>query len=137
MKVRAILTVPKGQAEKSEKTLQSVIFGMTGSKLTSLVTHINEDDSKIYWEAEGSIKDILKINRNLAMYDNFVRMLLKNKMVQKTLASKLSEQDKSELELMLTQQTSIEVVKEATASELVEHNMTLWQKLTSKLKRLV
>ena len=131
MKTKIKITTPKGQAKGTEKKIRKFIIGF---KKVKIDTYVNEDDNELYWEIEGKVKDIMKINRNVFYFTEMVKGVLDSKMVKKTLRKKLKKEDEEQLKDMLLNQTSCEIIKEATAEELVEENKTFWQRMKERFK---
>jgi len=135
MKIKAIIKTPKGQATKAQATLQNVIFGKLWRRYDKFESFVNDEDSEVAWEIEThNVKDYIRISRNLAMYDVMIKRILESKKVKKIAAKEFSQEDMARLKEMLQNQTSIEVIKEATAAEISEGNKTWWQKLKEKMR---
>lgn len=133
MKLKCVIKTPKGQASKAQKTLQNVIFGKLWRKYDTFSSYVNDADSEVAWEVETrNTRDYMRISRNLAMYDVMIKRILDSKRVKKIAAKEFSEEDLKRLKEMLQNQTSITIIKEATAAEIVEGNKTFWQKLKEK-----
>ena len=130
MKIKLIINTPKGQASGTNKKIKPFIIG---KKKVKHSTFVNEEDSQILWEIDGDIKTILKIQRNVNMFASFISNLLGNKMVHGAIG-KLSKEDQKTLTEMLENQTSVEIIKRATAEEIVEADKTWWDKLKEKFK---
>ena len=90
---------------------------------------MSPEDDEIIWDVEGSIKDCIRIQKNLSMFDNFVRGVLNNKILKKTMKKTLSKEDANSLEDMLKNHTSVTIIKKATTDEIVENNKTWWQNI--------
>lgn len=133
MKVKAIIKTPKGQAKKTEGRIQNFILGL--KKFKSFKSYVNADDSEILWEIEDSPRTIIKISRNMALFDSIMSGVLNSRIVQKTLRKRLDGEDEQTLKDMLLKQTKLEVIKEATAEEIVDSNKSFWEKLKEKFKR--
>jgi hypothetical protein len=137
MKIKAIIKTPKGQATKAQATLQNVIFGKLWRRYDKFESFVNEDDSECAWEIETkNVSDYVRITRNLASYEVIVRKILESKRVKKEAAKNFSAEDMARLKEMLQSQTSIEVIKEATAAELDEYNKSWWQRTKEKMKKI-
>jgi len=132
MKIKIKLTTPKGEAPITEKRLRKWILGKT--KATN--TYVNKEGSELFWEIETSVKRVFEINKNVLRYESLIKSMFENKLMKKTLRKKLSEDDQKELEDMLLNQTSVEVIKEATAQEIVESNVTLWERIKKRFRKI-
>ena len=127
MKARIIIKTPKGQASGTEEKLRAFI-------LPGKVNHqvmVNDDDDTIIWEAEGTVKQIMRINKNVAMFDVMIKGIMDNKLVKK--ACEPGQYD--QLKEMLANNTRIEIIKEASAEEWVESNKTWWDKIKEGFKK--
>jgi len=132
MKTKIKITTPRGNARGTEKKIKKFIFGL---KRVKLDTYVNDADNELYWEVEGKVRDIMKINKNVLLFTKMMQGALDNKLMKKTLRKKLSQEDEEELKNMLLNQTSCEIIKEATAEEYVEGTMTFWERVKSKFTR--
>lgn len=133
MKIKVLITTPKGQAEKTEKKLRPFLIG-DKKKITNEV-FVNKEDTQIIWEIECDIRRALKIQKNVTMFEVMARSLFENKMVKKA-TEKLKKEDQEELEKMLFDMTKVEIINQASANEIVEHNKTYWQKVKEKFKKV-
>jgi hypothetical protein len=125
MKIRIMITTPKGQAKDTDKRIRPFLIGFNRVKVD---TYINKEDNKMFWEVEGDIRPVMKVQNNVARFDVFLNMLLTNKMVSGQV-KKMKKEDREELLKMLKEQTTCELIKEATAEEIVESNKTFIQKI--------
>ena len=130
MKVKVQIKTPKGQASKTEYQLRPFLIG----RKKKHTVFVNKEDDTIVWEIEGSVRDILKVNKNVACYDLIMKNALNSKVVRKALRQRLSTEAETELKSMLLDQTTVEIIKEASAQELVEHNLTWWQRVQKNFK---
>ena len=126
MKTKIIIKTPAGQAAGTMKKIKPLIIGF---KKVKIETYVNDNDDEMVWDIEGSVRDIISINKNVSMFDSLIKTIFNNKMVQKKAAKHLTEEDQKKLKDMLLNQTTCEVIKEATAQELVEANKTRWQRM--------
>jgi len=134
MKVRIQIKTPKGYARDTEAKLRPLIIGKT-KRLTN-ETFANDDDNIIYWDVEGSVKDILRITKNVTRYAMIIESSFNNRMFKKVYLKKLSEEGKAELKDMLNNQTEVEIIKNATADEIIESDKTMWEKMKDKFQKL-
>lgn len=126
--IKIRITTPRGQATATQKRIQPFLIG-SKKKLVKFNTYVNEDDSELYWEIETELRRAMKITRNVGMYKQMIQTVLGNKTVNKLIES---PEQKKELADMLNDQTKIEVLKEATAQEIVEYNKTFWQRIKER-----
>jgi hypothetical protein len=125
MKIKLEIRTPIGQAKKSAARLRPFIIGL---HKVNIDQYVSQDDGTIYWEIDGSIRDILKIQRNATMFGTMMSTLLTNKVVHGAMG-RLSKDDAKQLNDMLLNQTKVTVIREATAQEIVEENKTFWQRV--------
>ena len=126
MKTKIIIKTPQGNALGTQKKIKPLIIGF---KKVKIDTYVNKEDDEMVWDVEGSVRDIININRNVARFDSLIKNIFNNRMVKKKTAKHLTEEDQEKLKDMLLNQTSCEVIKEATAQELVEADKTWWQRM--------
>jgi len=131
MELKIRIRTPKGQAKGTEKKLRPILIGNKG--LHEVWT--NEEDNEIYWVIQTDIRHAMKINRNISTYDLIIKGVFKNKLMKKVTNKQLSPEDKTQLEDMLTNQTKVDIIKEATAQEMTENNKTFWEKIKEKFKK--
>ncbi len=129
MKTKIIIKTPPKQAGKAQRNIKPFIIGM---KKVKIVTYVNKEESEMVWDVKGSVKDILKINKNVALFDNLMKGAFNNKAVDKLRKKVLSEDDNVTLTDMLLKQTKVEVIKEASAQEIVEFNKTWWERMKER-----
>lgn len=133
MKVRIRIRTPKGYARSTELRMRPMIIGKA-NKLTNKV-YANKNDDTIIWIVEGGVRDIMRISNNVNKYELIIKGVFNNKMFKKVYLKKLSEQGKKDLKNLLTDQTKIDVVKEASAEELIESKKTVWSRIKEKIKK--
>ncbi len=78
----------------------------------------------------------MKVQRNLFLFDKMIKGLLDNKLMKKTMRSKLDAKGEKELTDMLKNHTEINIIKRATAEELVEEGKTWWQRTKEKFRKV-
>jgi hypothetical protein len=106
--VRIEIRTPAGQALATAKQIKPFIIGF---RKTENKVYANKADDTIIWIVDGEIRDIMKIERNIALFDKTVSMILGNRLVQGL--AKLSPQQRLELRNMLENQTKVKLVKNA------------------------
>lgn len=128
METKIQIKTPKGKAKTMEKYLRPVILGANVFKRFRKQHHdiyVNDDDDTIVWDIEAPIRRILKIQKNVSYFD----VLVKTAMTHKKVKKHLNPDQHDELEDLLKNHTKIEIIKNATAEELVELNKTWWQRV--------
>ena len=106
MKLKIRITTPKGGAKSAEKKLRHFVLGFNKPKQLQ----INKDNSEIIWFIDADPRKAMKISKNVSRYEFFVKGILDNKMVRRTLKTKLKPGQKEELEAMLLDQTKVEII---------------------------
>ena len=71
---------------------------------------VNKENNMLLWEFDADYKRYSSIIRNVALYDRLITGIFQSKMLQRVL-SRYPLEDREELKHMLTNMTSIEVVK--------------------------
>jgi hypothetical protein len=132
-KAKAIIKTPIGQAKKAEPNLRRLIKGFHRYK--SFETYVNDEDSMLIMEVEGSLKDIMHLNKKLAQFDYILKGIFNKKLVKNAIDRYMPEQ-KEELESMLQGQTKLELIKEDVANKKEANNKTFWENLKEKMKKL-
>lgn len=123
---------PKGQAISTEAKLRKFIIGFNKVKHE---TWSNVEDNEFYWRIEGGIREVMTINKNLAIFDKTMKMIFQHKLMKKFMNVNISKEELAELKEMLINQTEIEVVKESTLQEKNEYERTLWDRIKSTFQR--
>ena len=131
MKAKIRIKTPDGQARGTETKLRPMLLNR---RLTS-TTYTNDLDNEILWEIEGPVRDILKATKNVNTYEVLIKHIFQNKLMKKFGLPKLAEGEADKLKELLENNTTVEIIKEATAQELIEANVTWWDKLKSKFKK--
>ena len=131
MKAKIRIKTPDGQARGTETKLRPMLLNR---RLTS-TTYTNDLDNEILWEIEGPVRDILKATKNVNTYEVLIKHIFQNKLMKKFGLPKLAEGEADKLKELLENNTTVEIIKEATAQELTETNITWWDKLKSKFKK--
>jgi len=132
MKTKIKISTPSGQAKGTEKKIKKFIIGFRKVKVN---TYVNDEDNELYWEIEGSVRNIMKINKNVFYFTQMIQGVLDNKLMKKTLRKKLKPEQEEQLKNMLLNQTSCEIIKEATAEELNEYGKSFWTRMKDKFKK--
>jgi hypothetical protein len=127
MQVKIKITTPKGQAKGTLNKLKPFLIGFNKVKHEA---YVNQDDNEMYLECEGTPRQILNISRNANLYSSFVEQIFKKKVMGKGIADlAANKEDIMELENMLKEGTKVEVIKQASAQELVDNNKSMWQRM--------
>lgn len=129
VRLRMVVRTPAGQGEGSERRLRTFLLGMKRPAETGF------KDDGFYWEIETDVKGYIALQKKAVMFSSLAGGLASNK-VFKGAATKLgaTKQQLREVEDMLTNGTSIEVIKNATADEIVDGRTTWWEKFKMGFK---
>ena len=108
--IKIRIKTPKGYANKMGHRLRPWILGLT--KENAIV--INKDDTQFTWIVTADERRLARITRNVARFDVIMRNVLKSRPVKKLIDKHLSPQGHDELDSMLRNHTSVEIVKDLT-----------------------
>ena len=126
MKTKIRIKTAQGQAAGTNRKIKPFIIGF---KKVKLDTYVNKKDDTIVWDIEGSYRDVMKIWKNVNTFASIIRGVLDSKMMKKTMRKKLSPEDEEILKKMLTEQTSIKVIKQAEVEEMDEFGKSWFQRI--------
>ena len=126
---------PKGNATSTNKKLRTFIVGIGRTKIIRSI-YISHDDDEFIWEIECSVKRYIKISKNILMYDNLVTTVFNNPLLKKTVKRVITKEQQEELNDMLQNQTTIEIVKHPTTEELHAQYDTWWEKVKTTFKKM-
>jgi len=121
MELKIRIRTPKGQAAKAEKKIRAFILGF--KKPDSVF--VNEDDTEIIWAMQGSVRKIMKIQKNVSKFNSTMGILIQNKHIKK-LADKKGDIDTLK---EMTEATTIEVIKQATQQEIDDNGKSWFQRI--------
>ena len=134
MKVKIKISTPKGQAEGTAQKLKPFLIGFNKVKSS---TYVSPDNDIIFLDIEGDARRVLKVTANAYSYAEIVKNIFKKKVMGKGIADALNEKDAAELENMLTEGTTVEVIKEASAEELIGlEKKSFWQTIKDKFRKV-
>jgi len=137
MELKVQIKTPPGQAkdfttQKHMKLLKKIML----RKSKIIEQYVGDNDSTIYWVVEVSAKNYQAVIKNLMMYNTIVKTFFSVKTV-KQLIRKLadSEEDYQTVKKMIESGTEIEIIKKATAEEMIDVNTTWWDRVKKTFKR--
>lgn len=105
MRLKIKIRTIKGKAEGVEKKIRPFILGLRKPKIHTV--EINKENDTILWTVEDDVRKITKIHYNVIRFDNIMQKVLGSKMLKK----KVKPGQLEELEDLLRNHTSVEVVK--------------------------
>ena len=121
-------------AKVTEQRLRTWIIGNSKKLKNSVWT--NPEDTQVMWEVDCDAKTCIRISKNVSLYDNLIKGLFQIKAGRKALEMMAdNKEDVVKLEEMLKEHTTIEIIKEATAQEMVDEKQTWLQRLKSKFQK--
>ena len=130
MEIKIQVKTPKGKAQSTLPLLKKYLIGFNLSRSDKCEAYA--DDANIYMDIEAPLRKCLKIQKNVCRFDAIMRMALDSKQVKK----KLSVEGGEELKEMLTNHTSVIIIKKASAEEIEENGKSFWDNMKEKLKRV-
>ncbi len=133
MKVKIKVSTPAGQAKATAWKLKPFLIGFNKVKTE---TYVSANDDIIYIDVEGDARRVLKVTANAYSYATMIDQVFKKKVMGKGVIDALNEKDAAELKSMLKDGTKVEVIKEATAEEMVDVGTTLWERIKRTFKRV-
>jgi len=106
MKIKVRIRTISGKATSVEKKIRPFILGLRKPKIHQV--KINKADNEILWTIEDDIRKIMKVQKNVMKFDGVMKLVLGNKLFKK----KVKPEQRKELEDMLLNHTSVEIIKE-------------------------
>ena len=135
MKVKIKIKTPEQCAKNTLLKLQALL-GLANRKV-KLEGWVNKKDDTIYIEAEGEPRKIMRIEQNIKTFSDTTTALVTRKDSRAALKKiGATEEQLDELKKIFKDNTEMTIVKEATAQEIVEGNMSLWDRMKKTFKRL-
>lgn len=125
MELKISIRTPQGCAKRTQRQLRPLLLG----RVIPGATYVNEDDDTLYWELEAPLRQAVKIQRNVAIFDKVISGVFQSKIMRKKVWPKLSDQDQAQLKDMLLHHTQVSILKGASAAEMTPDNLTLWEKI--------
>ena len=107
VRIRIQIKTPKGYAASTSNKVKPFIIGT--KKINNHEVYANKKDDTIIWIIDCSPKDLIRIQRNVILFDKTTKTILQNKLVRKL--SKLNTEQRSELDKMLNNQTEIKIIR--------------------------
>lgn len=133
MKIKLHVKTPPGHAKSVESQLRLFLLGKLKQPPN---TYLSPEGDEFYWEIDGTVKQYFRISRNALMFQQLAGGTL-NKIEKRRWIKKLAKitNDTIAGARTLIEQTTVEIVKQATAEEIVEANTTLWEKIKRTFKK--
>lgn len=132
MEIKVCVKTPKGQALAASKRLRPFI---AKSKEFHKV-YVNADDDELYWEIKpGNYRRYQQIVKNVARYDTVVKSIFSNKVVRKLAMKDYTPEQWEEVSRLIEDGTRVEILKMASAQEIVEGNRTFWQRIKDTFRQ--
>lgn len=133
MRLRIEVKTPAGQAAGAEAKLRTVILWRLEQPPQ---TWINEENSIFYWEIEATPKQFDWMTRRVGLVQGIMIGIFENKKA-KWAITKFADnpQDVETLREMLTNGTTVKILKEATAQEILDDGTTFWERIKKTFKQ--
>jgi len=135
MKLKIQIKTVEGMA-KSSMIKMRPFFGLTKGK-AKYEAWCNKEDDTLYVEVDGSIRDCKRIEENVNRFSKIKQTFTKSKagkLAMKTLGA--TQEQIVQLQELFDNDTNIEVVKMATAQELIDENKTFWERMKEKFTKV-
>lgn len=133
MEIKIEIKTPIGYAKSTEQKLRPWIVG---TKTKPKEMYVNKKDDTLYWVVEAPVKTCLRIQKNVTLYESLVKGILDSRMVKKAIRDKFDKKKEKELRDMLFKHTTITIIKQATANEIVGNNKTLWDNIKERFTKV-
>lgn len=140
MNIRLRIKTPKGRATSAERDLRLLIIGKWGKPPN---TYVNAEENEFYWELENiKPKQYIGIVKKVAMFENLARGTLglveRNKFLRKAAETLYGAEATTGAAFRETEElfkhTRVEVLKNATAEELLEDGVSFWERIKRTFK---
>lgn len=133
MIIRLRVKTPPGHAASVERQLRVFILGKLKQPGT---TYLSPEQDEFYWELDAPVKTYFRITRNAHLFQQLAGGVL-DSMNKRAWLKKLSGITGTTVKgaKELIDETSVEIIKTATAEEIVEGNLTRWQKIKNSFHK--
>jgi len=128
VKIRLVVTTPPGEAEKA---LPRIKKAFKVHKTVGTTAYTNEAGDRCYIEVEGDPRRCAQVQRKAAGFSVVLQRVAQSKHIKRK-ASQLSESDRLIWENMINEGTSVEVLTEATAAELLD-DKSMWKRVKERV----
>lgn len=127
MKIKLHVKTPPGHARKAESQLRLFLLGKLKQPPE---TYLSPDGTEFYWDVEVTVKQYFRIERNAHLFRQLAGGTL-DKINKRGWIKRLAKITNTTIEgaRLLIDKTTVEVIKQATANEIVEAETTRWQKI--------
>ena len=130
MKARLHVQTPPGQARGAEKKLRGFLLA------TQAPTETGVKDDGFYWELDLTYKQWVNLEKRVHLFQSFSMYVMDMKILRKAVKTLGASPDDIEaVKLMFQDGTRVEIIKNATAEEIVEGTTTWWEKFKTKFRR--
>ena len=134
MKIKLHVKTPPGHARSVEHQLRPFLLGRLKNKPT---VYVSPDGSAFYWEADVNVKQYFRISRNAVLFHQIAGGTL-DAINKRSWIKKLAKITNSTVEgaRSLIDDTTVEVIKQASAEEIVEGTTTLWDRIKQTYEKM-
>lgn len=130
MKLRLLIHTPAGMAKKTSQDLRPFLLGLKRPTATGY------NENSFYWEIECNYKSYINLTKKIYLFQQMAAGVMDAKTLQKAAKSLgTSAHDYNTARELLVNGTSIEIIKNAQADEIIEANTTYWEKLKARFSR--
>ena len=107
MKIKIRIKTPKGNALRIEKKVRFYLL----PKGVKPIIQSNRDNSQIIWLVDTDSRRMSKLIRNVVRFDVIISSVIKSKIFRKAALKGVGEKGVKELEDMIKNHTSCEIIK--------------------------
>ena len=133
MIIRLHIKTPPGHAESVAKQLRIFLLGRLKEEPE---TYIHPDGTEFYWQVNCGVKKYLSIQRNAYLFQQLAQGTL-DQINKRTWIKKIAKITDGTVKgaKKLIEETSIDIIKQAAAEEIVEAQETLWERIKRTFKK--
>lgn len=138
MIIKLKIQTPQGQAQATINRLKSFLKFLNRAKIE---TWVNDDDSIIYIQVDGNTRQVAQLMKTVSLFQKLPAMLVSQRLGRKFIKAhpefhEVTDKDFDAVLEMFENGTSLEILKQATAEEIQEDNLTLWDKIKRTFKKI-
>lgn len=133
MKIKIHIKTPPGQAKAAEANLRLFILGKLKKPAN---TYTSPEDDAFYWDADVTVKQYFRISRNAHLFQQLAGGTL-DAINKRSWIKRMANITGTTIKgaRALIDNTTIEIIKQATADEIVEAQTTRWEKIKNTYHR--
>ena len=136
MKLKAKITTIEGKAEWTMNNLLPIL--KLSSRHCKYDGWVNETDSELFIEMEGTPRQLLPVEQNIYKFQKKKQDITRTMLGKKLIRGLGGTNDQIlELQELFDNDTEMEVIKEATAQELIDDTTTFWDRIKKTYKKVI